>query len=142
MRHLRPALSVSQANVVDNRAARAHLCLDISWWDPAATSLVISAHLGEFQKPAPLKVTSPFFFSCNPVPDNQENNFPDLYLPCKIMAVSTLYSEATDIGSLWFLSLFLFYSCLFSPCFISLIWSVVLSIFPTAQQSVKYQIVY
>lgn len=58
------------------------------------------------------------------------------------MAVSTLYSEATDIGSLWFLSLFLFYSYLFSPCFISLIWSVVLSIFPTAQQSVKYQIVY
>lgn len=58
------------------------------------------------------------------------------------MAVSTLYSEANDIGSLWFLSLFLFYSCLFSLCFVSLIWSVVLSIFPTAQQSIKYQIVY
>lgn len=62
MRHLRPALNVSQANVADNRAARVHLCLDTNWWDPATTSLVISAHLGVFQKPAALKVASPLLF--------------------------------------------------------------------------------
>lgn len=59
------------------------------------------------------------------MPENQENNgFPDFYLASKIMAVSVLYSGATDMGSLGFLSLFLFCSGLFSPCFVSVIPSV------------------
>lgn len=55
MRLLRLALNMTQADFADNRAACAFLCLGINWQNQTASPLVISAHLGKFQRATSLQ---------------------------------------------------------------------------------------
>ena len=66
MRLPRPVLNVSQTNIADSRGACAHLCLDTNGKGPAVTSMLISVHLGLFQRASSVQSLSRVRFFATP----------------------------------------------------------------------------
>ena len=66
MRLLRPVLNVSQTNIADSREACARLCLDTNGKGLAVTFVLISVHLGPFQRASSVQSLSRVRFFASP----------------------------------------------------------------------------